>query len=306
MPRLHFIIFPLVLAHAGCSPLLKAPERAIVTELELVAAYPVEASGYPEPSGLTLLNGMLYSVADKVSGTIFRLEIVGDVARYVPELSIQLPERGFMDWEGITSDPGGAFYLISEERGRILRVMGDGSATWVSPDLRQTGRPLGLFSKSNAGFEGVAWLGPNHWLGAAERETRGLVELKGTGEARNIEAWSHSDSPYLGKLPLTRLPDYSGLHADGEKVYALFRNAHLVVRLEKRDGNWEETTAWSYAHIETDPRWAYRSQTYGQAEGLVVDGSEVYIILDNNRGAKQADPQDRRSLLIHARMPDGT
>ncbi len=118
-----------------------------------------------------------------------------------------------------------------------------------------------------------------------------------------VEAAIRSDSPFKSALPLLRLPDYSGLTADGEQVYALFRNAHLVVRLEKTDGQWRETAAWSYRHIETRPDLAYQSQTYGQAEGLVVDGRDVYLIFDNNLGPRQADSRDRRPLLIHARFP---
>ena len=287
----------------GCRPLGKAPAGSHISDLELVSVYPVESQGLLEPSGMTRSDGRLYAVADKVNDRIFRVEIEGDVARLIPHIQFSPPDRGAMDWEGITSDPGGSFYLISEERGRLLRVTPDGTASWITPDLRNAGRSLGLFAKSNAGFEGVAWLGPNHWIGAAEREERGLVEWSGLDKSLEIEARIHMESPYKGALPLMRLPDFSGLYADKSKLYALFRNAHLVVQLEKQDGTWEDLAAWSFENIETDPRWAYRSQTYGQAEGLVVDGSDVFLILDNNRGGKQSSPGDRRPLLIHARMP---
>lgn len=287
----------------ACRPPGSRTGNSAIPALELVAVYPIEFPVLLEPSGLTLHDGQLYTVADKVNDCIYRLEIGDDTARLVPDIRFTPPDRRTMDWEGITSDPGGSFYLISEERGRLLRVTRDGNAAWASPDLRQKGRSLGLFSKSNAGFEGVAWLAPNHWLGAAEREKRGLVEWRGVGDSLDIEAYLQSNSRYKEALPLMRLPDYSGLCSADGRIYALFRNAHLVVQLEKRDGTWEEMAAWSYEHIETDPRWVYRSQTYGQAEGLVVDGREVFIVLDNNRGGRQADPADRRPILIHARMP---
>lgn len=295
-----------MLALSGCLPENAGfpDSRSSIPRLELVRALPVETTGYLEPSGLTRVDGRLFTVADKVDNIIYRVETGPESARMVPHLEFIPPEAGTMDWEGITHDPGGSFYLISERRGRLLRVTLDGTATWATPDLRVKARELGLFKKRNAGFEGVTWLGPNHWLGAAEREPRGLVEFKGTAEGVRSEAWDQTFSPFNEALPILRVPDYSGLCMDGGFVYGLFRNAHLVVRLEKQDGEWRETAAWSYRHIETDPRWAYKSQTYGQAEGLVVDGDTVTIIFDNNIGARQADPRDRRPLLVLARFPE--
>jgi hypothetical protein len=300
---IHAFALAAALAAGGCAPLATDQPASRYPDLELVAAYPVEAPQLLEPSGLTLHDGELYTIADKVDNRIYRIERHAESARLVPHIDFRPPESGTMDWEGITRDPGGAFYLISERRGRLLRVTEDGTASWASPDLRAEGRRKGLFTKVNAGFEGIAWLGPNHWLGAVEREPRGLVEWRGDSEDALAEFSAHPDSPFKDTLPLLRIPDYSGLYADDGRVYALFRNAHLVVRLEKREGEWRETAAWSYRHIETDPRWAYRSQTYGQAEGLVVDGRDVHLIFDNNLGPRVGDPRDRRPLLIHARMP---
>ena len=74
--------------------------------------------------------------------------------------------------------------------------------------------------------------------------------------------------------------------------------------MERSAGSFIEAEAWSYRHIETDPRWAYRSQMYGQAEGLVVEGRDVYLIFDNNLGPRASDPKDGRPLLVHARFPE--
>ena len=302
---LHILALAAALATSGCLPGQRdAPESGPIPRLELVRAYPVEAPRMLEPSGLTLFDGVLYTVADKVDHTIYRIGLEAETARLSPAIRFNPPDRRTMDWEGITTDPGGSFYLISEQRGRLLQVTSDGTATWTSPDLRSAGREAGLFAKNNAGFEGVAWLGPNHWLGAVEREPRGLVEWTGSGETVQAGAWLHEASPFKQALPILRLPDFSGLHADAGQVYALFRNAHLLIRMEKRGDQWIEKGAWSYRHIETDPRWAYRAQTYGQAEGLVVSGQDVYLIFDNNLGPRMNDSADRRPLLVHARIPE--
>jgi hypothetical protein len=273
-------------------------------QLELVAALPVDVPLPLEPSGLTEWNGILYTVADKADDTIFQLVPGEESVELAPAIRFIPPEPGEMDWEGICVDSGGSFYLISENHGRVLRVTTDGTATWATDDLRDKASGPGLFAKSNAGFEGIAWLGPNKWLGAVEREPRGLVEWSGFGGSTKVVATRLDHSPYSSALPLIRLPDFSGLDADGGRVYALFRAAHLVVRLDRVDGTLTEAAAWSYAHIETDPRWAFRSQTYGQAEGLVVNGRDVYLIFDNNLGGRQADPNDGRPLFVHARFPE--
>ena len=272
-------------------------------DLELVQAWLLDIPRPLEPSGLTRYQGQLYTVADKDDQTIYRVRFEGEAASLVPAIRFKRPGRGNMDWEGITNDPEGNFYLVSEEQGRLCRVTSAGQADWASPDLRSLVGESGLFGKNNAGLEGIVRLGPDHWLGAVEREPRGLVEWKGNGPEPEIQAWSMLHSPFAHELPLIRLPDFSALAADGDRVYALFRNAHLVVRLEKDGETMKETEAWSYRHIETDPRWAYRNQVYGQAEGLVVDGEDVFIIFDNNLGGRQADPGDGRPLLVHVRFP---
>jgi hypothetical protein len=290
-------------AVVGCRPLAPVSDPARYPEASLIRALPVEAPRPLEPSGLTVFGGSFYTVADKVDDTLYRVEWGEAAARLVPHRRFVPPPGGRMDWEGITVDESGTFYLISEGQGRLARIPGAGPAQWTSIDLRPAGREAGLFRKRNAGFEGIARLGDSHWLGAVEREPRGLVEWRADGTQAAYRV--HTDSPFKAALPLIRIPDYSGLHADPHsgKVYALFRNAHLIVQLEKAGESWTETRAWSYAHIETDPRWAYRSQTYGQAEGLVVEKDLATLIFDNNLGGRQADPGDARPLIIQMRLP---
>ena len=295
-----FILIPL-LSLAGCWPLKQ--QSPPVADLDLVAVYTVDMPTPLEPSGLTQYNGELFTVADKDENTIYRVVIDSNVARLVPHIRFTPPNPYRMDWEGISSDPAGNFYLISEEQGRILQVRPDGDCDWATPDLMRLTAASGLFAKPNAGFEGIAWMGPNHWLGAVEREPRGLVEFKSLHGSPEIYSSLNEHSPYSNALPILRLPDYSGLDTDAGHIYAIFRAAHLIVRLERHENSLQESQAWNYRHIETDPQWAYISQTYGQAEGLVVDGVDVFMIFDNNLGGRQSDPNDGRPMLVHARMP---
>lgn len=293
----------ILLITSGCWRRL-GKNGASYPRLELVAAYVVDMDLPLEPSGLVRHDGVLYTVADKDHRTLYRVEISGDSTRLVPAIRFQPPGYS-MDWEGITVDAEGNFYLISETQARILKVTPDGQAGWATPALRDQVEAAGLYAKSNAGFEGITWLGPDHWLGAVEREPRGLAEIRHVNGQLEVTAAQQEHSPFSNALPLLRLPDFSGLDTDGDRVFAIFRNAHLLVRLERVDGTFAEAEAWSYRHIETDPRWAYRSQAYGQAEGLVVDGQDVYLIFDNNLGPRASDPKDGRPLLVHARFPAG-
>jgi len=292
---------PIVLFLTGCFQASK-PDESSVQDLDLIAVYPLSTNRSLEPSGLVYADGSLFAVADKVDDTIYRIEIDSETPRIVPHLQFEIPSRyHFLDWEGITADEAGNFYLVSEGYGRILKVLPDSSVQWVSGDLRTDGSELGLFAKNNAGFEGITLLGKNHWLCAVEREPRGFIEV--AMEERVVLPSLQMESPFLDALPILRIPDYSGLDTDNGQVFALFRNAHLVVQMERNNSQWSESKAWSFRHIETDPRWAYISQTFGQAEGLVVHDRDVFIVLDNNRGGRQADPGDTRPILIHARFP---
>lgn len=287
----------------GCWPGNNSATVPPIESLELVRALPVDMPAPLEPSGLVVWNGEFFTVADKDDSTIYKLEINAATARMVPYIEF-IPPRGYvMDWEGITVDNSGNFYLISEYNSRILKVTQSGACEWISPDLSEPSVSIGLFAKSNAGFEGITWLGPDHWLGAVEREPRGLVEFKVEDGVAKISPAVLEQSPFSNVLTLLRIPDYSGLCTDGGTLYALFRNAHLVVQLERIDGSLQETRAWSYQHIETDPALAYIAQTYGQAEGLAVKGRDVYLIFDNNLGGRQSNPDDGRPMFVHARMP---
>ena len=119
----------------GCNPLRNPDPPQPIPELQLVAAYPVESSRMLEPSGLTSVDGVLYTVADKIDNTLYRVSLEDDVARLVPHIRFQLPESGRMDWEGVTADQAGTFYLIAERKARLLRLTAEGTATWAGPDL---------------------------------------------------------------------------------------------------------------------------------------------------------------------------
>lgn len=274
-------------------------------ELELVRVLPVESPWPVEPSGLVINAGILYTVCDKTDDWIFRVEVGEDQAVLIPHLQFAVPgTMAPMDWEGITIDHHGRFYLASEFLNRILRVDPDGTTEWATSSLRSLARPHGMLRRLNAGLEGICILPDGGFLLAAEREDRGFIRIHPEDAGLPHEFYPMPGTRFRGALPFWRMPDWAGLARDGDRIFGLFRNAHLVVRLKVADGEVEESAeAWSYAHIENDPEHAYVEQRFGQAEGIAVAGEMIYLIYDNNQNPRIANIHDRRPQLVIARFP---
>ena len=288
-----------------CDDRVRAP-----LELELERALQIDGVDDLEPSGLMLrrVNGrdQLLAVSDKHDHEIFELHLQPAAVVARPIVRFTPPAGVALDGEGIVGTPDGGFLLASEAQYRILKVTPAGEAEWHTPPLLELGRRAGLFQRRNAGIEGVTiWSG--ELVLAAEREPRGLIELK---EGNSQEATTNVPGPNayavpdaLCPAPLGRPNDFADLSVAGGHLFALVRNAHLVVRLEKVGDRFHEAEVWSYARTENDPAFAYRDRTFGLGEGLAVDDTHVYVVLDNNGQGRVRDRDDRRPLLFVFRRP---
>jgi hypothetical protein len=272
--------------------------RGTVVPLEAEAILLVDSARPVEPSGLCLRDGELYSVCDDDDATIFRLRRADPVVVFEPFLNFRAPpgHRGALDLEGIVAGPEGSFFLLSEATYRVLRVYPDGRSAWVTPSIGEAGRDLGFFRARGGDVEGLAALGPDRFLILAERQPRGWFEVGPTGL---IAAKRMPGTRFPGELALTRLPDFTGADWSEGVLYTLFRGADMITTLQRNEEGWEEgPRAWSFARHTRDERWAYQDMRFGLAEGLAVDRERFYVILDNNRDARRADPTDRRPLLL--------
>jgi len=292
---------------------LDEPAAPVPLELELERALPVEhADGSPavDPSGLTLVDGTLFTVSDKRPDTIFRLDLHAYRAVLHEHLRF---EAGGRDLEGITADDAGTFYVVSEADCTLLRVVPGGACEALTPSLEALGAAAGLFRRpGEAGPEALARLAPGRFVVGAEREERGLLRVDVAPGHLAVDA-----RPLPVRPPVTfgdRTPDLAGLFAAGGELYGLARGASTVVRLQQdAAGAWHETAAWSYAAVENDPRFAYRDMRYGHGEGLAMDERFVYVILDVNAHTANArvasehpagsGEPDRRPLLLVLRRP---
>lgn len=293
-----------ILLLGGAAPGFGIAQGSLVP-LKVEAVLPIESEVPVEPSGLCLRDGRLFSISDDTDDCVFEIVREGDHARFVPFLRFTPPPVGpsdYLDFEGIETGPSGSFFLISEQHARVLQVFPDGASRWVMDSVAPLVKDLGLLRYRNAGIEGMAVLGENHFLFAAERQPRGLIEWN-DGEAAasflNITAFS-------SELSLLRLPDYAGLATDGKEVFGLFRNADLIVPLERdANGKWTEgTQGWSFASITRSETYRYEEDQFGHAEGLAVDATHFYVVLDTNGAARRNDPNDRRPLFLIFSRPE--
>lgn len=299
--------FLLVLWSMGIVRGVQAADEPV--PLRLIRALPVEGPENNQPSGLTLSGDTLFTVSDKHDGTIFRLELEDDRAVQVPHLTFHAepPDAGLkkLDFEGLASDEDGGFYLASETAFRVLRCRADGErkATWMwmTPDLRPHGEAVGLFQTSNANLEGIALLPAGELLVCAERQPRGLIEVDFEARPATVRAFNYNDTKL--ELPGGRNADFTGLHADESGLYAVVRNAEAICRIEYGESGLVEGEVWSYRHIVNDPALRYVDRRFGQAEGLCMDEERVYLIIDNNGDPREADPEDRRPLLLIMERP---
>jgi hypothetical protein len=286
------------------------------TELVLQRALPLELEGDVEgdfqPSGLLLHDGQLLTVSDKHDRAIYVIDLaaaspnVRAFARFEPPADEPPP----LDYEGLSAAPGGGWLVVSETRHRVLHVEPavnartasvDARARWLTPSLREVGRAIGCLQIQNAGFEGVTLSGSGAIVLAAERQSRCLIELTTPGDPAGAQVWSMQDSAY--PYDARRSPDYSDLTTSGQSAYALARNVHLIVQLERTPEGYREGRAFSYRSAENDPRYAYQDRTFGVGEGVAIGDRQIFVVLDNNGQARAADGADHRPLLFVFERP---
>jgi hypothetical protein len=275
------------------------PEIQEMQKLELVKCYPVSGVSNIQPSGLTLWQGELYSVSDKHDAEIYKIELVNDTAYFRTFFSFQAASPLYddrLDFEGITCDPQGNFFLVSETQYQILKLDPRTSQVeWIGPNLKEAGVNAGLFQKKNANLEGICYLGENSFVLCAERQPRGMLELLLMPYPEKIEVFRLDQSRF--QLQADRLPDFSDLYYFNNELYALQRNAELISTIDMKNG-YTEGRAFSFAHLFEQDEFKYTDMRFGLAEGLAVDDRYFYIILDNNDDARLLNPDDRRPLLF--------
>lgn len=272
-------------------------------QLQLLQAFPIDGPEDNQPSGLTLFQDTLFSVSDHHDGVIYWIDVKEDHAVFVPYVTFDNPDTTVtarIDQEGLTCDQNGDFYLASEGGFRILKVERSGGKTsWVGPDLKVPGEKVGLFAARGAGVEGITTLSSGRFLVTAERQPRGLLEVD--LESGTVQAFNYDASRLTS--PEGRATDLTGLWREGDMVFALQRGAEAITQLTYGGDALKEMNAWSFDKTVNREDLRYKSVKYGKAEGLAMDASKVYLVLDTNGESRLNDAEDKRSMLLIFKRP---
>ena len=270
-----------------------------VEKLELLHFYSINAIPNLQPSGLTIWQGYLYSISDKHDTVIYRINIENDLAFFEPYISFDTDPpftNDRLDFEGLTCDAQGNFYLVSETQYQILKVDHQTQkAEWIGPNLKDAGAKKGLFRTRNASLEGICWLGAESFILCAERQPRGILEVFLSTKPEKITAYRLDQTRF--KLPAGRIPDFSDICYYNKKLYVLQRNADIISTLDMQNG-FTEDKGYSFAHLFENIQFQYTDMRFGLAEGLAIDEQYIYIVLDNNDDPRLENPTDRRSWLF--------
>lgn len=289
---------------------------APVTPAQLVASYWLDGSPGLDISGLSFCNGELLAASDKDSGNIYAVQFGKGGASLVPrELLAGLPmpstraeglkarllnlvQGGLAaDFEGITCDADD-IYLVSERHHHIAAVDGTGEAGWLPQRWAAAARERGYMQQFNGASEGLVRAGQDFWV-ALERDRRGLVHF-----AAGAQEPQFFDLPPVDGLDFGgRSPDLTGLAFYDGDLFTLERNAFAVCR--RSPATLEALWCIDYRALEESPENVYRDTRYGKGEGLAVNASGIFVVLDNNNVARAADAEDRRGLLLHLDFPSG-
>ncbi len=275
-----------------------------VKHLKLKQALPIDWIEPVEPSGLAKFNDVLFTISDD-HDIIFKINFEEDRVVLEPHIVLGLPKPTNVkkyDFEGITVDYQGNFYLVSESTFRILKVSPDGQEMdWITPSLEYFGREKGLFKYSNANFEGLTFIDDHQFILCAEREPRGFIQVN--TEKIPDEIYVTVNNKSSRQWPKKRPVDYTGLHFTGNSLFVLERGASTICEIVVERDTVLEKSVWSYAKIETSKALKYKKMKYGRGEGLYIDENNVYVILDNNGDKRKYDSSDRRPLLLIMERP---
>ncbi len=301
MYRIFLVLFLLPVLFCNQSePVAKIPS------LKLINAYPVEGPPNIQPSGLTIWRDTLFTVSDKHDDTIFKIIVKADKAILVPHIIFSPPENNLfkkLDFEGITCDKQGNFYIASEMAIRILKVSAaKDTVKWITPDLRPFGMAAGLFQRRNAYIEGITYTELGKFILCAEREPRGIIEVNTLADPISVFAYQMDQTKFQKKENVGA--DFTGLDYDYHELYALGRNSFTICTLKFDGTTYREIKGWSFRSTEVSDNFKYKNMKYGRAEGLAVDSNYFYVILDNNNDPKFNNPDDRRPLLFIFERPN--
>ena len=199
-----------------------------------------------------------------------------------------------LDLEGLTVDANGNVYLCAEAGRRIFCV--DGSSKEVT-EVEIDWTPVKQFfgPDINASFEGIAMHGETLWI-ANERTQPRIFEVD--LESRTVVG----NFVVVAPGSVTWILHYSGLEYLEGSLFALLRFQHSILEVEP----WSRRVVaeYDFGDIESSRELAFRSGSFtGLMEGVWVDESYFWLLVDNNGQPSIARSGDTRPILIRCKRP---
>lgn len=264
--------------------------------------------GRVDLSGLTLRNGRLFSISDlsdqndileivirRQGGAWLRVAQILD-ADWLEGFAGRTAKLGRVDFEGLCHF-GDEFWIASETTRSVLKVGTDGDVEELIPDFSGFHKDsmMPFSGIANAGLEAIACdeATGRLWI-FNERQFRMAYEVNpDTGEMIH-----QFDVPAAAHLPQYSqgswmYPDFAGADFDSGYLYLLERNGRRILKVDPE--NFATVDHCSYAYVE-DGMYQEKGP-FGVAEGLVVQNSQVYVVLDTN-GSRQKSAEDARPALF--------
>lgn len=200
------------------------------------------------------------------------------------------------DLEGLATDDRGRLYLCTEKQRWIFRATpGNGTVERLGIDWSPVRRWLSP-TDMNASWEGIAIGGDRMYL-ANERSTGRIIVV----DLATLRVSGDFHARPVGSTAMD--VHYSDLCWHDGSLWVLCRGNRAVLRVDPAS---RQTVAqFNYGPVEGHPSNAYSVPLgIGMAEGLWVDDSHIWVLVDNNGFARKADPKDFRPLLFRCPRPD--
>lgn len=248
-------------------------------------------------------DGTLLTVNDKGLPAC-RIELrAGGRGFLVPEPGIFPPDRVgalpgaaglHIDAEGLAQDDQGRVYLATEGPRWILRWDPSGDLLerlpidWSPVSHRFSTRD------GNASFEGIA-IGENRIYVANEREEARIVVVD-AGTARVVDDFVVTPAG----VPEAAV-HYSDLCWVEDSLWILCRPQRQVLRVDPATRT--VLAAFDYSAVETAHAY-FTVIPMGFVEGLSVDATDIWLLVDNNGFPRRSSLRDTRPLLFRCPRPD--
>lgn len=280
--------------------------------LTLHASYAIDSATASGLSGLDWCEGMLLTIDDRDDSNIYQIELNADRARLVESIQIAKPKRtnkppylrrllsfvrgimgtGTYDWEGI-SCMNDEIFLLSEIDGAVMQLGSNGQPTWrISGQIPKLQRE-GLYEDTFIGSEAITWVDEDTLLLGHERSPPAIIRVNTATDDIAVLGLNNERET---NLPHLESPDITGMDIQNELLYTLHRNAMLVC-IRTIDA-YKVIDCRSYRNTEQSSEYKYPSMRYGRAEGIAVQNSYIYVVLDNNGDARVKNGSNRPLLFV--------